>query len=221
MDFLFWHKRLVIRIAWVFALMLLAVSMKLSSSLVNAQETEMQEYISVRESFSIQVPADWHTEEVVVGIALVTANSEAALERYNNGNTPESGDFILNVGFLPYELLQARELVPLNIQFEATPDIFLQSFLPVFRANGDAVVGDVELVSLSDTRAVGLLTFSDEGREGTVMVFIAGEEVLAFVSTVGFPGEMSEFQEITAAIAAEVEFTAPQQTLWFALLGVS
>ncbi len=77
------------------------------------------------------------------------------------------------------------------------------------------------MVSLSDTRAAGLLTFLDEGREGTVMVFIAGEDVLAFVSTVGFPGEMGEFQEITVAIATEVEFTAAQQTLWFALLGVS
>jgi hypothetical protein len=187
--------------------------------LASAQDSGMREFVSESEFFSIQVPADWHTEEVVPGIALVTANSEAAFARYSAGETPESGDFVVNVGFLPYEVLRQRELASWNIQFDATPDIFLQSFLPLFRLDEETLMGDAQLISLSDTRDAGQLSFSDGEREGTVVVFHAGEEIVGFVSTVGAVGETADFQDVTYAIATEAEFSAPQQTLWFALLG--
>ena len=187
--------------------------------LANAQDSNMREFISESEFFSIKVPADWYTEEVVPGIALVTASSEAAFARYSAGEAPESGDFVVNVGFLPYEVLRQRELASWNIQFEATPDVFLQSFLPLFRLDEEILMGDAQLISLSDTRDAGQLSFSDGERAGTVMVFHAGEEIVGFVSTAGVPGETADFQDVTYPIAAEAKFTAPQQTLWFALLG--
>jgi hypothetical protein len=80
-------------------------------------------------------------------------------------------------------------------------------------------MGEAELVSLSDERDAGLLKVSDEGREGVVMMFTAGDSVIALVSTVVFPGEMGQLQEIAFSIAAEVVFSGAQDALYGALLG--
>jgi hypothetical protein len=180
---------------------------------------EMEVYDSVTEFFSLMVPAGWTSEETFPGGAFVMANSAGAFDRFNNDGAIESGDLILNVGFLPYELFRQREVVPLDIQFEATPDIFLQSLLPMFRIADSAAVSDPELVSLSEGREAGMLTVSDEGREGMILMFAAGEEVVAFVSAVGFPGELDAFREVTYAVAAEVAFGGAQGALYGTLLG--
>lgn len=147
------------------------------------------------------------------------ANSEAALGRFHNGNAIESGDLVLNIGFLPYQLFRQREVVPLGIQFDATPDIFLQSLLPMFRFADTTAVSEPELVALSDARDAALLSVADAGREGLVLMFIAGDEVVAFVSAVGFPGELDAFQDITYAVAAEAVFSGAQEALYGTLLG--
>jgi len=182
-------------------------------------ETVMEEYVSMTEFFSVQVPAGWISEETFPGGAFITANSEAALSRFNNGGAVESGDLVLNIGFLPYELFRQREVVPLGIQFDAPPDLFLQSVLPVFRFADNAIVSAPELVALSDEREAGLVTLSDEGREGIILMFEAGDEVVAFVSAVGFPGELAPFQELTYAVAAGVAFSGAQEALYGTLLG--
>jgi hypothetical protein len=179
---------------------------------------EMEEYVSATEFFSVMVPAGWRSEETFPGGALVMANSEAAFDRFDNDGALESGDLVLNVGFLPFELFRQREVVPLNIQFEATPDVFMQSVLPVFRASADAVPGDVELVSISDERDAGMMTVSDGRREGLILMYIAGDEVIAVVSAVGFPGEIDAFQETVLAIASGVSFSGAQGELYGALL---
>lgn len=147
------------------------------------------------------------------------ANSEAALDRFNSDSAIESGDVILNIGFLPYELFRQREVVPLDILFEATPDVFLQSLLPMFRIADNAVLSDPELVSLSVERDAGLLTVKEEGREGLILMFEAGDQVVAFVSAIGFPDELDSFQEITYAVSADLAFRGAQEALYGALLG--
>jgi hypothetical protein len=180
--------------------------------------TDMEEFTSVTEFFTVKVPAGWSSEETFPGGAFIMANNEAALEHYNNDSAIDSGDFVLNIGFLPYLLFDQRELKPLDIQFEATPDVFLESLLPMFNVTDNADLSDVELVSINEGRDAGMLVVSDEGREGMILMFEAGDSVVAFVSTVGFPGEVAEFQEIAYAIAAEVTFSGAQEALYGRLL---
>jgi hypothetical protein len=181
--------------------------------------TDMEEYISMTEFFSVKVPAGWSSEEIVPGGAIVMANSQAARNRYDSGTAVESGDFVLNIGFLPYRLLETNELRSLNFQFDASPDVFLQSLMPMFHVAEDLVISDPELVSLSDEREAGLMTVSAEGQEGMVLMFVAGDRVIALVSTVAFPGEMDQFKEIAYSVAADVVFSGAQDALYGALLG--
>ena len=180
--------------------------------------SDLEEYVSVTEFFTVKVPAGWSTQETFPGGAFVMANSPAAFEHFNNDSGIEPGDLVLNIGFLPYELLRQREVVPLNIQFEATPDVFMQSVLPIFRAAGDAVLSDVELVSLGDDRTAGMVTVSEEGREGIILMFTAGDEVVAVVSAVSSVGELDALREDIFAVASEITFSGDQGTLYGALL---
>jgi hypothetical protein len=193
-----------------------------SSEIPMTGVTEMEEIVSATEFFTVKIPAGWSRQEVVPGADFVLGNSEAALERYNTRGDIESGDYVLNVGFLPLALLQERDLSHLGFQFDASPEVFLQSLLPLFRS-GDLPAGDnageAVLVSLSDEREAGMLTLSDEGREGLILVFTAGDGVLAFVSAVGYPGETGSLQEIAYAVAAEVVFSGTQDALYGALYG--
>ena len=107
-------------------------------------------------------------EEVIPGADLVMANSETALARYRNGGAPESGELVLNVGFLPLALFQEKELSHLGIQVEATSDAFLKSLLPMFLLGDQpamGIAGEVELVSLSEGREAGILTLPEDGRQ--------------------------------------------------------
>ena len=186
---------------------------------VSAQTPEMQKFVSERDYFSVEVPTDWQTEEIVPGAALLTANSDAALERYKSGDMPESGDFVVSFGFLPYNIVQAPQVASLHIQYDASPDVFLQSMMPLFRVSDGASISDAALVSVSDTRDVGVINFSSNGREGSVLVFHAADRVVAFISTVGFPGDTEDFQATLNVIAASTEFTAPQNALWAVMIG--
>lgn len=180
------------------------------------------EFVSTTEFYSLSVPTGWSSVEVIPGADLVMANSEAALERYNTGSAIETGDIILNIGFLPLALLQEDDLSHLGIDFEASPDVFLQSLLPMFRIGDDAAENVVEgatLVSLSDEREAGMLTFSKEGSEGMILMFEAGEGVLAFFSATGFPGKLDGFQETIYALAGEVSFNGAQDALYGVLYG--
>lgn len=180
------------------------------------------EYVSTTNLFSLKVPDGWYSEEVLPGAGFVMANSEAALEHYKNGNALQSGDFVLNIGFLPLALLQENQLKHLGFKFEASPEVFLQSLLPMFRIGDEPagnIAGEATLISLSDGREAGMLTLSDEGREGMIMMFEAGDGVLVFVSGEAFPGEMDEFQELTDALAAEVVYSGAQDALYAALRG--
>lgn len=180
------------------------------------------EFVSSTELFSLYVPMGWSMEEVIPGADLAMANNETALARYRNGNALESGELVLNVGFLPLALLQEKELSHLGIQFEASPEAFLQSLLPMFRV-GDKpakdAVGKATLVSLGEGRNAGRLTFVEEGREGQILVFTAGKDVFAFISAATNPGGVQEFQEIIDAVAAGVTFSGSQDSLYSILNG--
>ena len=181
--------------------------------------TDMEEYVSATEFFSLKVPAGWSSEETLPGAAFIVANSEEALTRYQDGSAVEPDDFVINVGFIPYRLLQTNELRNLNFAYDASPDIFLQSLLPMFRPTGEAVLSDVKLISLSEETEAGSLTVSGEGREGMVLMFTAGDSVIALVSTTGFPGKMDEYQDILYEVAAGVAFSGAQDALYGTLLG--
>lgn len=180
------------------------------------------EFVASTGLFSLYVPTGWSTEEVIPGADLVMANSEEALARYSSGKAIEPGDLVVNVGFLPLALLEEKELSHLGIQFEASPDIFLQSLLPMFRVGdepADSLAGKTTLVSLSEGRDAGMLSLSEEGREGLLLMFAAGKDVFAFISATTFPGGMGEFQEITYAVAAGVAYSGSQDALYSSLYG--
>lgn len=66
-----------------------------------ANYVSTSEFVSATDLFSLKVPDGWSSEEILPGADFAMANSESALEHYKNGNAVESGDFVLNVGFLP------------------------------------------------------------------------------------------------------------------------
>ena len=194
------------------------------SGKVQAQEPAfpVTKFVSSTELFSLYVPTGWSMEEVVPGASLVMANSETALARYRNGNALESGDLVLNVSFLPLALLQEKELSHLGIQVEASPDAFLQSLLPMFLLGDQPAreaAGEAELVSLSDGREAGMLSPSEDGREGLILVFTLGKDVFAFISATTYPGGMNEFQEVTYGVAAGVTYSGSQDALYSKLYG--
>lgn len=183
---------------------------------------EMTEIVSVTEFFRVQAPAGWQAEETVPGASIILANSESALERYNAGSAIESGDIVLNIGFLPLALLQEDQLAHYGFAFDASPDVFLQSLLPMFRVGedpADTVVGTPALISVGDGRDVGMVTLSDQGREGVVLVFEAGNGAIALVSAVAYPAEMDAQMATIQEIAATITFTGAQDALYGALYG--
>jgi len=180
------------------------------------------EFVSSTELFSLYVPTGWSMGEVIPGADLLMANSETALAHYRNGNALESGELVLNVGFLPLALLQEKELSHLGIQVEASPEAFFQSLLPMFLLGNQPakeVAGEAELASLGDGRQAGMLSLSEQGREGLILVFTAGKDVFAFISATTYPGGMNEFQEITYAVAAGVTYSGSQDALYSKLYG--
>ena len=179
-------------------------------------------FVSSTELFKVYVPTGWKTEEVVSGADLIMANSEAALEHYQSNSALESGELVLNIGFLPLSLFQEQALAHLKIQTEASPEVFLQSILPMFLVEGEPakdVAGQAVLVSLGDGREAGTLTFSKEGREGLILVFTAGKDVFAFVSAATYPGGLGEFQETVYKIAAGVAYDGSGSALYSKLNG--
>ena len=173
-------------------------------------------YVSSTELFKVYVPADWKTEEVIPGADLIMANSDVALEHYRSEGALESGELVLNIGFLPLSLFQEQALAHLKIQIEASPEVFLQSILPMFLVEGEPaadVAGKAVLVSLGDGRDAGMLTFSKEGRDGLIMVFTAGKDVFAFVSAATYPGGLREFQDAIYEVAAGVAYDGSQSVL--------
>ena len=179
-------------------------------------------FVSATELYHLKTPSGWIAEEIIPGAGLVMANSEAALERARSGSAIGPGDFVLNLGFLPVALLKEKELTHLGFQLEAPADVVLQSLLPLFQIGADPaaeVIGQAVRVSLRDEREAGMLTVTSEAREGMILLFEAGDGVLALVSTAAYPGEMAEHQEITYAIAAEVAYNGAQDALYGVLLG--
>jgi hypothetical protein len=180
------------------------------------------EFSSATDQYSLRHPADWLVEEDRENSVLVMANSEAALERFNAGEV-EPGDFAINIGFIPAGFFQRPEFDDLDIQLGTTPDAFLQSIMPMLRVTADygeaTVVSDSELVSLSDEVKAGLLTVTNEEREGMFIVFEAVEGVIAFVSAAGHPAEVVGFQEIAFDIAANIGYRGSSNDLAAAFFG--
>lgn len=183
------------------------------------KEESMEEFVSMTELYSVNVPANWSSEELVPGGAFVMANSQDALDRFKGESALESGDFVINVGFLPYRLLETNELRALNFRYDASPEIFFQSLLPMFQIDEAVTLSDPELTSLGEGIDAGLMRVSGEGREGMILMFLAGDRVVAMISAVAYPGEMDNFEEITYSVAAEVVFSGSQDALYGALLG--
>ena len=194
------------------------------SGKVQAQEPAfpVTKFVSSTELFSLYVPTGWSMEEVVPGADLVMANSEAALEHYRSESALESGDLVLNIGFLSLALFQEQALAHLDIQIEASPEVFLQSILPMFLVEGKPagdVAGEAVSVSLGDGREAGMLIFSKEGRDGLILVSKAGKDVFAFVSVTTYPGGLVEFQETAYQVAAGITYNGSGGDLYSKLNG--
>jgi hypothetical protein len=189
------------------------------SGKVQAQEPAFPttKFVFSTELFSLYVPTGWSMEEVVPGADLLMANSEAALEHYRSESALESGDLVLNIGFLPLSFFQEQALAHLDIQIEASPEVFLQSILPMFLVEGKPagdVAGEAVSVSLGDGREAGMLIFSKEGRDGLILVSKAGKDVFAFVSVTTYPGGMVEFQETAYEVAAGITYNGSGSDLY-------
>ena len=179
-------------------------------------------FVSSTEFFKLYVPVDWKTEEAVPGADLIMANSEAALEHYRSESALESGDLVLNIGFLPLAFFEEQALAHLKIQTEASLEVFLQSILPMFLVEGEPagnLAGQVILVPLGDERNAGMLTFSKEGRDGLILVFKAGKDVFALVSVTTYPGGMVEFQKTAYEVAAGITYDGSGSDLYSKLNG--
>jgi len=218
------RKRFLCKVVWVFALIAVLSILMACSGKEQTKEPDFPsaEFVSSTELFSLYVPKGWSMEEVIPGADLVMANSETALTHYRKGSALESGELVLNVGFLPLALLQEKELSHLGIQVEVPPDAFLQSLLPMFLLGDQPakeVAGKAELVSLSDGSDAGKLSLSENEREGLILVFSAGKDVFAFISATTYPGGMNELQEITYAVAAGVTYSGSQDALYSKLYG--
>lgn len=212
------------RIFGVFSLLMLLFSLAGCGKKDQGRQPSfpVTEYVSSTELFRLYVPTGWSTQEVIPGADFIMANSETALDHYRSENSLETGELVLNVGFLPLALLQEKELSHLGIQVEAPSDAFLQSLLPMFLLGDQPakdVAGEAKSVSLSDGRDAGMLTLSEDGREGLILVFTAGKDVFAFISATTYADEMSEFQEITYAVAAGVTYSGSQDALYSKLYG--
>jgi hypothetical protein len=218
------RKRFLYKVVWVFALIAVLSILIACSGKEQAIEPDFPsvEFVSSTELFSLYVPTGWSVEEVIPGADLVMANSEAALEHYRSEGALEYDELVLNIGFLPMALFEEQALSHLKIQSEASPEVFLQSILPMFLVDGEPagdLVGEPFLVSLGDGREAGTLTFSKEGRDGLILVFKAGKEVFAFVSITTYPGGMVEFQETAYQVAAGITYNGSGSDLYSKLNG--
>ena len=218
------RKRFLYKVVWVFALIAVLSILIACSGKEQAIEPDFPsaEFVSSTELFSLYVPTGWSVEEVIPGADLVMANSEAALEHYRSESALESGDLVLNIGFLPLALFQEQALAHLDIQIEASPEVFLQSILPMFLVEGKPagdVAGEAVSVSLGDGREAGMLIFSKEGRDGLILVSKAGKDVFAFVSVTTYPGGMVEFQETAYQVAAGITYNGSGSDLYSKLNG--
>jgi hypothetical protein len=212
------------RLFVIFSLLALLFSLSACGKKDQGREPSfpVTEYVSSTELFKLYIPTGWKAQEVIPGADIIMANSDTALENYQSGNALESGELVLNVGFLPLALFQEQALAHLDIQIEASPEIFLQSILPMFLVEGEPagdVAGEAVLVSLVDGRDAGMLTISKEGRDGLILVFKAGKDVFAFVSVTTFPGGMVEFQETAYEVAAGVTYNGSGSDLYSKLNG--
>jgi hypothetical protein len=63
-----------------------------------------------------------------------------------------------------------------------------------------------------------MVTVSAGDREGLILMFSAGDQVVALISTVASPGEMSRFEDVTYRIASEVVFEGDGEALYGRLL---
>lgn len=169
------------------------------------------EFRSATDQYNLRHPAGWVIEEDEKGLGLVMANSEAALTRFKTGQV-EPDDFVLNIAFIPDLWFEGQ-----GIELGTTPDVFLQSIMPLLRPSGDdadsPAVSDSELVPLSDEVEAGLLAVSDDEREGRLIVFEATDGVFIFITASGYPGEVKDFQEMALAIAANMEYTGSSKEL--------
>jgi hypothetical protein len=204
-------KMILQRLFVVFGLLVLLFSLSACGGKQQGRQPSFPatEYVSSTELFRLYVPADWRMDEVIPGADVVVANTESALEHYRSEGALESGELVLNIGFLPLALFQEQALAHLKIQTDASPEVFLQSILPMFLVDGEPagdVAGKPVLVSLGDGREAGTLTFSKEGRDGLILVFKAGKDVFAFVSVIAYPGGMVEFEEIAYEVAAGITY---------------
>ena len=218
------RKRFLYKVVLVFAIIAVLFILMACSGKEQAIEPDFPsaEFVSSTELFSLYVPVDWRMDEVIPGADLVMANTESALEHYQSNNALESGELVLNIGFLPVTLFQEQALAHLKIQTEASPEVFLQSILPMFLVEGEPagnVAGQTILVPFGDGRDAGMLNFSKEGRDGLILVFKAGKDVFAFVSVTTYPGGMVEFQETAYGVAAGITYEGSGSDLYSKLNG--
>lgn len=188
---------------------------------VRAQGADMTMVKSSSGHVSVMSPSGWVVEEDADGVRLVLANAEAALTTFNAGEQPKPGEAVITIGFIPAALFAEKDFSHVGIQLEASPDLFLQSIMPMLRITGaeTADVSGSELVPFSDEREAGLVTIATPQREGSLLVFEAAEGVMAFVSTVAYLGELPDLQAVTFAVVSSLDYIGSADTLTTAFYG--
>ncbi|MDH5521375.1 MAG: hypothetical protein OEZ14_12680, partial [Acidimicrobiia bacterium] len=175
-------------------------------------------YRSASGQFEISFPATWTVAETFDGGAVVLANKQAAMDRYQAGAAPEDADLVVNVGFLPATLFDQRELRRFEVTDDLAPDDYLRAALPIFEPVDGATIGEVELVSLPDGPEAGAVSVVAPDREGRILALSAGPRVTAIVSMTTAPGQRQDYDEVVEVIAAATTFSGDGDALYGRLL---
>jgi hypothetical protein len=176
------------------------------------------EFVAEGGAFQLSYPSAWLIEETFPGASALLANTSEALERYRSGVALQPGDFVVNVGLVPYALMRQREVVPLGIQFDAGADVFLASALPMFQLGEGATLGDVVLQELDGSPEAGRATVSSDDSEGLILWVPTSGDAAALVSTVAAVGDSARFEEVTLAITSSIRFDGDGDALYGGLL---
>ncbi|MDH3299313.1 MAG: hypothetical protein OES24_02295 [Acidimicrobiia bacterium] len=175
-------------------------------------------YQSTSGQFEMSFPATWTVIETFDGGAVVLANKQEAMERYQSGAAPEEADLVVNIGFLPATLFEQRELRRFEVTDDLAPDDYLRAVLPIFEPAEGATLGEVELVRLPDGPEAGAVNVEAPDREGRILALAAGPRVRVIVSMTTAPAQRDGYDEVVEAIAATTTFSGDGDALYGRLL---
>lgn len=194
---------------------LFAVVLSASALCVSATAQQLSTRIG-DESFSVEAPADWFTEQ---GFATVSiANSEAALRRFESHELGVS-DAVVQVVLLPADWFAQRKWFGGPAEASASEDVFLGWVLSLLRPTveyqANLGMGEVEPTTLGSGLPAAQVPISAGDLAGLIIVSRPAEGVVAVTSAAS--GSALSIASLAREVAASVDFQGTGQSLSDAL----